>query len=84
MLRSLGQGVEVESIHIDNMMGYSPLRRAQRLSFAVWALVDTVIAISKDDNFTRQDVLEIESTEERLEIVISKFDQISAVIREMH
>ncbi len=37
--------------------------------------------ISKEETLTRQDVLEIESTEERREIALSKFEQISAVIR---
>ncbi len=70
-------------VRADNMMGYSPLRRAQRLSFVVWTLADTVMAISNEETLTRQDILEIESTEERLEIALSKFEQISAVIREI-
>jgi len=70
-------------VRVDNMVGYDPLRRAQRLSYLVWTLADTVIALAQDANFTRQDILEIESTEERLETAVAKFELISNVIREL-
>lgn len=70
-------------VRVDNMVGYDPLRRAQRLSYLVWTLADTVIALAQDADFTRQDILEIESTEERLETAVAKFELISNVIREL-
>lgn len=70
-------------VRVDNMQGYSPLRRAQRLSYVIWILTDTVMALVDDDSMTRQDILEMESTEERLEAASQKLDLICNVISEL-
>lgn len=67
-------------VRVDDLKGYSPLRRAQRFSYAVWTLMDTVIALD-DSDITKQEVLEMESTKERLEAAIHKMNLISNVIR---
>jgi len=71
-------------VRVDNMQGYSPLRRAQRLSYVIWILTDTVMALIDDDSLTRQDILEMESTEERLEAALQKLDLICNVITEQN
>lgn len=70
-------------VRVDNMEGYSPLRRAQRLSHVIWILSDTVMALIDEDTMTRQDILEIESTEERLETAAKKLDLICNIISEL-
>lgn len=70
-------------VRVDNMQGYSPLRRAQRLSYVIWILTDTVMALVDDDSMTRQDILEMESTEERLEAALQKLYLICNVISEL-
>ena len=70
-------------VRVDNMEGYSPLRRAQRLSHVVWILSDTVMALVDEDTMTRQDILEMESTEERLEAAMKKLDLICKIISEL-
>ena len=47
-------------------MKYPKLRRAQRLSFAIWSILDTLLAGYDPAAQTRQSVLELESTKERL------------------
>lgn len=70
-------------VRVDNSEEYSPIRRAQRFSFVVWMLTDTVIALANDEELTRQHVLEMESTIERLEAAESKLDVICAVISQI-
>ena len=45
-------------VRVDDLKGYSPLRRAQRFSYAIWTLTDTVVALD-DNDVTKQDVLEM-------------------------
>ena len=67
-------------VRVDDLKGYSPLRRAQRFSYAIWTLTDTVVALD-DNDVTKQDVLEMTSTTERLEAAMDKIHLISNVIR---
>ena len=67
-------------VRVDDLKGYSPLRRAQRFSYAIWTLMDSVVALD-DNDVTKQDVLEMTSTKERLEAGMDKIHLISNVIR---
>ena len=62
------------------MEGYSPYRRAQRLSYMIPVLTDTVIALGDETGNTRQNYLEMESTEERLGAALQKLELICTVI----
>ena len=70
-------------VRVDNVEGYSPLRRAQRLSFVIWVLMDSVIALADDNEITRQDILEMDNTEDRLEAGLAKLELICNVISEL-
>lgn len=69
-------------VRADDLKDYSPLRRAQRLSYIVWTLTDTVVAL-EEDCISKQDVLEIKSTKERLKRAVERIHQISKALREI-
>ena len=61
---------------------YSSLRRAQRLSFVLWALSDTILPDqNNDDSFSRQRLLELDSIEKRLDAGLRKLQLICIMIR---
>ena len=72
--------VQVDSM---NLSSYPDLRRARRLSFAVWFLLDTILATDEadEDELTRQDVLEMESIFERLKAAKKKLDAINGTLK---
>ncbi len=70
-------------VRVDTIDGYSPYRRAQRLSFLIPVLTETVIALGNEEGNTRQLLLEMENTEERLEAALQKLDLICSVINEL-
>jgi len=65
---------------------YSPLRRAQRLSYAVltWILNDESTGLapgmSEMDGISREEILEIESTRERLELATERMGKICLLL----
>ena len=60
---------------------YPPLRRAQRLSFAVWVLLDNVLAGYGPAGSIRQDVLELESIEERLDAALRGLNALNSSLK---
>ena len=67
-----------------NCACYSPLRRAQRFSYVVWTLSESIALTETDvDRYSRQNILEIDSTKERLELAIEKMDKICILIRQV-
>jgi hypothetical protein len=71
-------------VRVDDLVGYPALRRTQRLSYAVWTLTDSIAEIVGTDDFlTKQDVLEMDSTEERLEAAMTKINVIIDISRQL-
>jgi hypothetical protein len=71
-------------VRVDDLLGYPALRRAQRLSYTVWTLTDTITEmVGTDDSLSKQDVLEMDSTEERLEAAMTKIDVIIDISRKL-
>jgi hypothetical protein len=67
-----------------NCACYSPLRRAQRFSYVVWSLTESIALNQVDvDRYSRQSILEIDSTKERLELAIEKMEKICILIRQV-
>jgi len=68
---------------------YSPLRRAQRLSYVIWTWILTesidLSAFYPEDvengSFDREDVLEMESTRERLELATERMNKICLILK---
>jgi hypothetical protein len=71
-------------VRVDDLVGYPVLRRAQRLSFTVWTLTNTIAEIiGTNDSLTQQDILEMDSTEERLEAAMAKIEVIIDISRQL-
>jgi len=67
-------------------MYYSPLRRAQRLSYMMWTWIDAEsIDLPSESNgkdrFNRESILKIESTWERLELATEMMSKICQLLR---
>ena len=60
---------------------YPALRRAQRLSFGVWVLLDNVLAGYGPAGSIRQDVLELESVEERLDAALRGLNALNSSLK---
>jgi len=58
---------------------YPDLRRAQRLSFAVWVLLDTILA--GYGQTTRQSLLELDSVAERLQTALRGFNAVNDALK---
>jgi hypothetical protein len=56
-------------------------RRAQRLSFAVWVLLDNVVAGYGPTGSIRQDVLELESIEKRLDAALRGLNALNLTLK---
>jgi len=71
-------------VRVDDLESYPPLRRAQRLSYAIWVLTDSILNGGVVQN--QQDLLEIESIAERLQAAKTKLtymvDHIRLVLNE--
>jgi len=75
---------------------YSPLRRAQRFSYVIWTIMES-ISLSRSsssssdatdtdtdtDRYSRQTVLELKSTTERLERATEKMEKICLLLKSM-
>merc|ERR1711862_984646 len=61
-------------VRVDNAMenNYSPYRRAQRLSYVIPFLADSVVKLKDEKGNNRQELLEMELTEERLDAILKK------------
>eukprot|EP00977_Amphora_coffeiformis_P003412 scaffold630_cov174-Amphora_coffeaeformis.AAC.32 len=60
---------------------YPPLRRASRLSYTAWILLDTIS--TGRDGITRQDLLQMASVQKRLQATLKYIEAINAVIQQM-
>ena len=58
---------------------YPARRRAQRLSFAVWVLLDPLVEGAREQ--ARQPVLETKDTASRLRAAIARISEINAALR---
>ncbi len=69
-------------VRVDNhCVDYPSIRRAQRLSFVIWTLTESIMA-SGDQDFTRQQILEVDSIEKRLDAAVRKLQLICMVLRQ--
>mmetsp|Transcript_7145 Transcript_7145/g.14086 ORF Transcript_7145/g.14086 Transcript_7145/m.14086 type:complete len:632 (-) Transcript_7145:767-2662(-) len=68
---------------------YEPLRRAQRLSYVIWTLTESIdLEKASDtnngqDRYDRKTILTIDSTKERLVLAIEKMDRICALLSQI-
>lgn len=60
---------------------YPALRRAQRLSFGIWVLLDNVLAGYAPAGSIRQDVLELESIEKRLDAALRGLNALNSTLK---
>eukprot|EP00797_Seminavis_robusta_P021389 Sro332_g119390.2 (92) ;mRNA; r:56183-56458 len=60
---------------------YPILRRAQRLSFVVWILMENIGPVGNQPVVSRQDILEMHSISERLEAARDRLKAINASLR---
>ena len=60
---------------------YPALRRAQRLSFGIWVLLDNVLAGYAPAGSIRQDALELESIEERLDAALRGLNALNSTLK---
>lgn len=79
----IGTFSKSEFVRVDNHQGiqYPPLRRAQRLSFVLWALTDTIAIADSYTDFSRQKLIELNSIEKRLDLGLKKLQVICSMIR---
>lgn len=85
---TVGTHSESPFVRVDaaSYRSYPPLRRAQRFSYAVWTLIDSVDLDSAggdggEDPYGRARILEIGSTRERLALATEKMDRICALLQ---
>jgi Lon protease-like protein len=79
----IGTFTKSQFTRVDNHnVEYSPIRRATRLSFIIWALTDTIV-LPDNGNFdcSRQNILEVDSVEKRLDVGLKKLQLICLMIR---
>ena len=64
---------------------YSPLRRAQRFSYVVWTLTQSIALPSDDgeDKYSNENILKIENTQERLELAMEKMNKICLLLKKV-
>jgi ATP-dependent protease La (LON) substrate-binding domain len=68
--------------HVDSdLTQYPLLRRAQRLSFAVWILVENIGFVEGSGPLSRQDILEFPSITERLEAAMERLVAVNAMLK---
>lgn len=70
-------------VRVEDNKTYSQLRRASRLSFVIWTLVDSIVIVEEEEGFSRQRILELPSTTQRLRLAESKLDVICAMLRKL-
>lgn len=76
-------------VRVQDNKSYSHLRRTSRLSFVIWTLVDSIVigeeeAEEQQQGFnSRQRILELSSTTQRLRLAESKLDVICAMLQRM-
>mmetsp|Transcript_15537 Transcript_15537/g.33637 ORF Transcript_15537/g.33637 Transcript_15537/m.33637 type:complete len:578 (+) Transcript_15537:1685-3418(+) len=75
--------VRVDQITSTNPSSYSPLRRAQRLSFAIWILLDGLAMTGAQPQPPRNVILGMESIEERLSAAKETLDDINAILKKL-
>ena len=75
-----------EPDQLKTVEGYPRLRRARRLSYTVWALLDTILGddyIKEEDRITKQQILEMNSTTARLKIALLRVRQINETLQQV-
>ena len=70
-------------VRVDDIENYSPYRRAQRFSYVIPFMIDNVVQLRNEKGNFRQQLLEMESTEERLDKVLEKLGAICDFIQEL-
>lgn len=66
--------------------GYPALRRARRLSYIVWALLDTILGddyIKEEGRVTKQQILEMNSTTARLKAALLRIREINETLKQV-
>ncbi len=70
-------------VRVGDNKDYSPLRRAQRFSYVVWTLTDSIVLpeSSANNKFSPENILKLTSTLERLELALDKIQKISQLLK---
>ena len=66
--------------------GFPSLRRARRLSYIVWALLDTILGddyIKEESRVTKQQILEMNSTTARLKAALLRIREINETLKQV-
>ena len=64
-------------------VNYPPIRRAQRLSFVIWTLTESIMSSGDEGSeFSHQQILELDMVEKRLDAAVRKLQLISMVLRQ--
>jgi len=86
---TIGTAFKSPFVHVDHIASsdpsaYSKLRRAQRLSYAIWLLLDgLVMANAQPPPPPRSEILKMESIEQRLGAAKETLEGINAVLKKM-
>jgi len=76
--------VRLDVITSSNPTSYSSMRRAQRLSYAIWLLLDGVAMTGAEPSPpTRYEVLEMRSIEQRLDTSKQVLEGINEILEKM-
>jgi hypothetical protein len=75
--------VRVDQISSSNASSYSPLRRAQRLSYAIWLLLEGLAVTGSQPQPPPRDVILAMDIEERLNAANQTLDGINSILRKI-
>eukprot|EP00536_Pseudo-nitzschia_multiseries_P012582 jgi/Psemu1/290382/fgenesh1_pg.490_\ len=75
--------VDAEEEDPNKAREYCPLRRAQRLSYVIWTLTESIDLDRSGNDTDRESLLRIDSTRERLELAVEKIDRICMLLQQI-
>lgn len=79
---SIGTHTKSPFVRVCLCESYPALRRANRLSYAIWILLDNILAaVGAKDTLSQQDLLELKSVNDRLELAFRHLESINTVLR---
>jgi Lon protease-like protein len=79
---SIGTHTKSPFVRVGLCDSYPALRRANRLSYAIWILLDSILAaVGANDKLSQQELLELTSANDRLELAYQHLESINTVLR---
>eukprot|EP00980_Cylindrotheca_fusiformis_P028577 scaffold22612_cov138-Cylindrotheca_fusiformis.AAC.11 len=79
---SIGTHTKSPFVRVSHCESYPALRRANRLSYAIWILLGNILgAVGATDTITQQELLEMTSVNDRLELAYQHLESINTVLR---